>query len=183
MSADGKLLEASEKSNPDLFWAIRGGGGNFGIATALEYQLHPVGKVLAGTLSFAPGRTAQMLEAFAKFVAQAPDEMNVVGMVLPSEVGARFQLMVCHCGEPTQGNKLLAPLRALTPAEDKIRVAPYLRGQRQHQSGRAGRAFPDQCVPAAARCRGHRHDRRRRRATRRRTRACSWCRSMARSRA
>jgi len=125
VSADGKLLEASEKADPDLFWAIRGGGGNFGIATALEYRLHPVSSVLAGTLSFAPGRIAQMLEAFAKFVKQAPDEMNVVGMVLPSEVGARFQVMVCHCGEPTQGNKLLAPLRALTTTEDKIRVAPY----------------------------------------------------------
>jgi FAD/FMN-containing dehydrogenase len=126
VSADGKLLEASEKSNPDLFWAIRGGGGNFGIATALEYQLHPVSTVLAGTLSFAPGRTAQMLEAFAKFVAKAPDEMNVVGVLQPSEIGARFQMLVCHCGDPTQGSKLLAPLRALTPSEDKIRVAPYL---------------------------------------------------------
>jgi hypothetical protein len=82
--------------------------------------------VLAGTLTFAPGRTAQLLEAFAKFVAHAPDEMNVVGMVLPGEGGARFQLMICHCGDPAAGSKLLAPLRALNPSEDRIRVAPYL---------------------------------------------------------
>jgi FAD/FMN-containing dehydrogenase len=126
VSAEGKLLKASATSNPELFWAIRGGGGNFGIATSLDYQLHPVGNVLAGTLAFAPGRTAQLLEAFAKFVAHAPDEMNVVGMVLPSEVGARFQMVVCHCGDPVAGNRLLAPFRALTPTEDKIRVASYL---------------------------------------------------------
>jgi len=126
VNADGKLVEASAKANPDLFWAIRGGGGNFGIATALQYRLHPVGNVLAGTLAFAPGRTAQLLEAFAKFVRQAPDEMNVVGMVLPGEAGARFQLMICHCGDPAQGSKLLAPLRALNPVDDKILVAPYL---------------------------------------------------------
>jgi len=126
VNADGKIVEASEKVDPELFWAIRGGGGNFGIATALEYRLHPVGNVLAGTLAFAPGRTAQLLEAFAKFARQAPDEMNVVGMVLPAEAGARFQLMVCHCGDPTQGGKLLAPWRALNPVEDRIHVAPYL---------------------------------------------------------
>jgi len=126
VSAEGKLLKASATSNPELFWAIRGGGGNFGIATSLEYQLHPVGNVLAGTLAFAPGRTAQLLEAFARFVAHAPDEMNVVGIVLPSEVGARFQMMVCHCGDPVAGNKLLAPFRALTPTEDRLRVASYL---------------------------------------------------------
>ena len=125
VSADGKLLKASATSNPDLFWAIRGGGGNFGIATALEYQLHPVSMVLAGTLTFAPGRTAQLLETFAKFVAHAPDEMNVVGMLVGSEVGPRFQMLVCHCGEPAAGNKLLAPFRALTPTEDKLRVASY----------------------------------------------------------
>jgi hypothetical protein len=125
VSADGKLLKASATSNPDLFWAIRGGGGNFGIATALEYQLHSVNTVLAGTLTFAPGRTAQLLETFARFVAHAPDEMNVVGMLVGSEVGPRFQMLVCHCGEPAAGNKLLAPFRALTPTEDKIRVAPY----------------------------------------------------------
>jgi FAD binding domain len=87
VTADGRLVEASNNSNPDLFWAIRGGGGNFGVTTALEYQLHPVTDVLAGTLTYPPGRIPELLQAFVKFVAAAPDEMNVLGMVLPSKQG------------------------------------------------------------------------------------------------
>ncbi|HXP72044.1 MAG TPA: FAD-binding oxidoreductase, partial [Candidatus Dormibacteraeota bacterium] len=61
VTVDGRQLEASQNSNPDLFWAIRGGGGNFGVMTALEYGLHPVTDVLAGTLMYPAGRTAEML--------------------------------------------------------------------------------------------------------------------------
>jgi FAD/FMN-containing dehydrogenase len=126
VTADGEVLRASEDEHPDLFWAIRGGGGNFGIATALEYRLHPVGEVLAGKLAFGPGRVESTLAAFAAFVATAPDEMNVVGIVQRGEVDARFTMLVCHCGDPFVGNRLLAPLRALGPREDELRVAPYL---------------------------------------------------------
>jgi len=129
VTVDGRQVEASHNSNPDLFWAIRGGGGNFGVVTALEYRLHPVTNVLAGTLTYRPGRIAELLQAFIKFVTAAPDEMNVVGEVLPSEQGARFHMLVCHCGEPRQGADLLKPLRALKPQEDKIRVASYLETQ------------------------------------------------------
>jgi hypothetical protein len=129
VTVDGRQIEASQNSNPDLFWAIRGGGGNFGVVTALEYQLHPVTDVLAGTLLYPPGRIPELLQAFVKVVAAAPDEMNVVGGVLPSEQGGRFWMLVCHCGDPLQGNDLLKPLRALKPQEDKIRVQSYLEVQ------------------------------------------------------
>jgi hypothetical protein len=129
VTVDGRQVEASQTSNPDLFWAIRGGGGNFGIATSLEYRLHPVTDVLAGTLSYPPGRIPDLLQAFVKFVAAAPDEMNVVGQVLPSAQGTRFLMLVCHCGHPRQGNELLSPLRALKPQEDNVRVASYLETQ------------------------------------------------------
>jgi FAD binding domain/Berberine and berberine like len=129
VTVDGRQVEASQNSNPDLFWAIRGGGGNFGVATALEYRLHPVTDVLAGTLMYPAGRIPELLQAFVEFVAAAPDEMNVVGEVLPSEEGARFQMLVCHCGHPRQGNELLRPLRALKPQEDNVRVASYLETQ------------------------------------------------------
>jgi len=129
VTVDGKQVEASHNSNPDLFWAIRGGGGNFGVATALEYQLHTVTDVLAGTLTYPPGRISELLHTFARFVAVAPDEMNVVGVVLPSEQGTRFHMLVCHCGDPSQGNDLLKPLRALRPQDDKVRVASYLETQ------------------------------------------------------
>ena len=126
VTVDGKQVDASADSNPDLFWALRGGGGNFGVATALEYRLHPVTDVLAGTLTYPPGRIPELLQSFVKFVEKAPDEMNVVGQVLPSERGARFHMLVCHCGSQQQGNELLAPLRGLKPQEDTIRTAPYL---------------------------------------------------------
>src|SRR5579864_5732549 len=126
VTADGRQVEASQKSNPDLFWAIRGGGGNFGVATALEYRLHPVTDVLAGTLTYPPGQIPERLQAFVKFVATAPDEMNVVGGVLPSERGPRFWMLVCYFGQPRDGNDLLRPWRALQPQEDKVRVMSYL---------------------------------------------------------
>ena len=129
VTVDGRQIEASQNSNPDLFWAIRGGGGNFGVVTSLKYRLYPVTEVLAGTLTYPIGRIPELLQAFAKFVAAAPDEMNVVGQVLPSETGARFHMMVLHCGQARSGNDLLQPLRALKPQEDNIRVMSYLDAQ------------------------------------------------------
>jgi len=129
VTVDGRQLEASQNSNPDLFWAVRGGGGNFGVMTALEYQLHPVTDVLAGTLMYPAGRTAEMLQTFEKLVATAPDELNVLCGVLPSGQGARFQVQFFYCGVPRQGDELLRPLRALKPQEDNVRVKPYLEAQ------------------------------------------------------
>jgi hypothetical protein len=129
VTVDGKQVEASQNANPDLFWAIRGGGGNFGVLTALEYRLHSVTDVLAGTLTYPPGRIPELLQAFAKFVATAPDEMNVVGIVFPTQQGTRFHVIACYVGDPHQGNELLKSLRALKPQEDKIRVASYLETQ------------------------------------------------------
>jgi hypothetical protein len=129
VTVDGKQVEASPSSNPDLFWAIRGGGGNFGVATALEYRLHPVTDVLTGRLTYPIGRIPELLQAFVKFVATAPDDMNVVGGVLPSDRGPRFWMLVCYFGQPRDGKDLLRPLRALKPEEDKVRVIPYLEAQ------------------------------------------------------
>src|SRR5579864_3895829 len=129
VTVDERQVEARQSANPDLFWAIRGGGGNFGVATALDYQLHPVTAVLAGTITYPLGRIAELLHAFVNLVAAAPDEMNVVGEVLPSEQGPRFHMLVCHCGDLGHGNDLLRQLRALKPQEDKIRVASYLETQ------------------------------------------------------
>jgi hypothetical protein len=129
VTVDGRHVEASQRSNPDLFWAIRGGGGNFGVATAFEYRVYRVTNVLAGTMTYPPGRISELLRAFAQFVVAAPDEMNVVGALVPSEQGTRFHMLVCHCGDPRQGNDLLKPLRALKPQDDKIRVSSYLETQ------------------------------------------------------
>jgi hypothetical protein len=129
VTVDGRQVEASQNSNADLFWAIRGGGGNFGVATSLEYRLHPVTDVLAGALLYPPGRTPELLEAFVKFVTAAPDEVSIVGAVLPSEQGTRFRMVVFHCGHARQGNELLRRLRALKPQEDRVREMSYLEAQ------------------------------------------------------
>ena len=84
VTVDGRQVEASETSNPDLFWAIRGGGGNFGVATELEYRLHPVSDVLAGTVVYPAGQLPQLLETFTKTLASAPDELNLVGILFAS---------------------------------------------------------------------------------------------------
>ena len=129
VTVDGKQVEASQNSNPDLFWAIRGGGGNFGVTTALEYRLHSVTDVLSGALTYPPGRIPELLQAFVKFVETAPDDMNVLSMVLPSEQGPRLRMVACHFGLPRDGNDLLSPLRALKPQEDTVGVRSYLETQ------------------------------------------------------
>jgi FAD/FMN-containing dehydrogenase len=129
VTVDGRQVEASQTSNPDLFWAIRGGGGNFGVATALEYQLHPVTNVLAGTLMYPPGQIAELLQGFVKLVAAAPDELNILGQVLPSEKGAGFLVLFFHAGDPFQGQDLLRNWRALKPQQDTVRDTSYLETQ------------------------------------------------------
>jgi hypothetical protein len=126
VTVDGRHTTASETINPDLFWAIRGGGGNFGVATIFEYRLHAVTDVLAGTMTFAPGRIPELLQAYAGFMATAPDEMHAVGSVISSKQGPYFHILLCHCGEAVRGNELLKPLRAFEPKEDNVRVQSYL---------------------------------------------------------
>ena len=129
VTVDGRQVEASQKSNPDLFWAIRGGGGNFGVVTALEYQLHPVGDVLSGTLMYPAGRIPELLQEFTKFLAGAPDEMDAFAQLLPSEQGRRLKIDVCYCGDPRMGNDWVRPLRALKPQDDSVKVMSYLQAQ------------------------------------------------------
>ena len=129
VTVDGRQIEASQKSNPDLFWAIRGGGGNFGVVTALEYQLHPVGEVLSGGLTYPAGRIADLMQEFVKFLAGVPDEMDAFAQLLPSEQGPRFKVDVCYCGDTKMGEDFVRPLRALKPHEDSVKVMSYLEAQ------------------------------------------------------
>jgi len=129
VTVDGRQLEADRNSNADLFWAIRGGGGNFGVATAFEYRLHSVGEVLAGALTYpAAGRIPELLRSFAQFCSSAPDEMVPFGELLPSEQGPTFISHICYLGDPHMGNDLLTPLRALKP-QDGVRAMSYWEAQ------------------------------------------------------
>ena len=131
VTVDGRQVEASQESNPDLFWAIRGGGGNFGVVTAFEYRLHAVSEVLAGALIYPSGRISELLQSYVKFTAAAPDELFATGLVLPSGHGPRFQVLVGYCGRPKIGNDLLLPLRVrLAPQVDTVRAMSYLGAQR-----------------------------------------------------
>ena len=129
VAVDGRRVVASQNSNPDLFWAIRGGGGNFGVVTALAYQLHPVGEVVSGALIYSAGRIPELLQAFLKFLLGAPDEMDAFAQLLPSESGPRLKVDICYCGERRMGNDLIRPLRALRPHDDSIKVMSYLEAQ------------------------------------------------------
>jgi hypothetical protein len=129
VTVDGRQVEANREFNADLFWAIRGGGGNFAVVTALDYQLYPVSEVLSGSLMYPAGRISELLQAFVKFIAAAPDEMDGIAQLLPSEGGSRCRADVCYSGDPRMGSDLLRPLRALKPQEDTVRVMSYLEAQ------------------------------------------------------
>ena len=130
VKVDSRQVEASQESNPDLFWAIRGGGGNFGVVTAFEYRLHPVSQVLAGTLVYSSGQIAELLRAYVKLATTVPDEMSLVALIFPSERGPTFLILVCHCGQASVGNDLLRPLRdPIKPVADTVKVMPYTDAQ------------------------------------------------------
>lgn len=129
VTVDGRQIEASRQSNPDLFWAIRGGGGNFGVVTLLEYQLHPIGDVLSGALLYSAGRIPELLQSFVRFLAGAPDELDAFVQLLPSEQGRRLKIDLCYCGDSRLGNDVVKPLRALKPQEDSVKVMSYLEAQ------------------------------------------------------
>ena len=129
VTVDGREIEASPELNPDLFWAIRGGGGNFGVVTALKYQLHPVDQVLSGALTYPSSRIPELLHALTRFLASAPEEMDAFAQLLPSETGRKLKLDLYYCGHPSSGNDLLRPLRDLKPQDDTVRMMSYLNAQ------------------------------------------------------
>ena len=99
------------------------------MVTALEYQLHPVNQVLSGALTYPAGRIPELLQAFVKFLAGAPDEMDAFAQLLPSEQGRRLKVDVCYCGDQRMGNDLLRSLRAFKPQDDSVRIMSYLDAQ------------------------------------------------------
>ncbi|ACY98284.1 FAD-binding oxidoreductase [Thermomonospora curvata] len=136
VTADGRFLEASEKEHEDLFWALRGGGGNFGVVTSFEYRLHPVADVYAGIFFFPLERTRDVLEFYRDFIATAPEELGVfpafqIAPPLPfvpeSEHGKPLCALVsCWAGPLEQGEGALAPLRDVAPPAAELRTPmPY----------------------------------------------------------
>ncbi len=139
--ADGKLLRANGRENPDLFWAIRGGGGNFGVVTSFEFRLHPVGPdVLAGVIVHPLARARELLDGYRRVAARAPEDFCCMVVLrrapplpfLPDDVHGTEVLMfvVCHAGDPAEGQEALAPLRSLgQPIAEHVGAVPYAQWQ------------------------------------------------------
>jgi len=136
VTADGRVLTASADEHPELFWGLRGGGGNFGIVTSFEYRLHPVGsELLGGMLLFPAERADGILRGWRDVMTEAPDELGGAAGILtaPSEpfVPAELQgkhacaLVLCWFGAPERGEQAIEPLHALRPAADLVGPIPY----------------------------------------------------------
>jgi FAD/FMN-containing dehydrogenase len=140
VTADGKFVNTSGQQNPELFWGLRGGGGNFGIATNFEYQLHPFDPtMLGGDLVFAWDDAPAVLPFFFDFARNAPDELNLdcAAVRLPNDTRL-VQIEACYSGPIAQGEKLLAPLRQFRkPIADQIAPVHYTKLQQSSDESAA----------------------------------------------
>jgi FAD binding domain/Berberine and berberine like len=136
VTADGRVLAASEQENPDLFWALRGGGGNFGVVTSFEFQLHPVADIYAGIFFYELEHARDLLKFFAGFIPGAPEAYGAfpafqVAPPLPfvpaDRVGDTFcAAIVCWSGPLGEGEKAMEPFRAVAPvAAEMAGPMPY----------------------------------------------------------
>ena len=137
VTADGSQVMASEDENAELFWGLRGGGGNFGVVTAFHFQLHPIGPiVLGGLLMFPAEMAAELTRFYRDFMLAAPDEVGT-GLAFISAPPADFVpepvrgkpvvgVVVCYAGPPEEGEEVMRPLREFgPPALDMVQPMPY----------------------------------------------------------
>jgi FAD/FMN-containing dehydrogenase len=134
VTADGELLYADAENHPDLFWAIRGGGGNFGVATRLKFRLHPMDAFVGGILILPA--TAEVIESFVAQAQAAPEELSTIANVmsapplpfLPPEAHGKLVVMgmLAHAGDVEDGERAVAPFRELAePIADMVRPMSY----------------------------------------------------------
>ena len=127
------MLTASAEENPDLFWGLRGGGGNFGVVTSFEYRLHPVGPVLAGLLIHPLPAARDVLRSYRDFCREAPDELTAYAALMhsPDDGQPILALMLAYAGDLAEGERVVAPLRRVgPPVADTVRPMPYCDLQR-----------------------------------------------------
>jgi FAD/FMN-containing dehydrogenase len=146
VTADGRVLKASATEHPDLFWGVRGGGGNFGIVTAFELQLHPVGPVLAGKIVYSMEHAREVLRFYREYTRTAPDELTAYASLLTTPAGLpAIALSVCYCGLLEEGERAVSPVRKFgVPLVDLIRPRSYLKMITQADAGApAGRRYDE----------------------------------------
>lgn len=137
VTADGEMVTANEEENSDLFWGIRGGGGNFGVVTSFGYQLQPVGPtVLAGLIVYPMEKAPELLRFYRDWAPDTPEELGTIFVLrlappapfLPEEIHGKpiAAVFVCYCGPIDEGQRVLQPLRRFgTPAADAIVPKPF----------------------------------------------------------
>jgi FAD/FMN-containing dehydrogenase len=142
VTAEGQMIRASQTENPDLFWAIRGGGGNFAVVTQFEFELHPVGpEIVAGLIVFPFNQAKQVLARYREFVGNAPEELNVWTVLrkapplpfLPEAVHGQevVVLVPFYVGDIAEGKKLIEPLLGFgTPHGQHVGAQPYTQWQK-----------------------------------------------------
>ncbi len=146
VTAGGELLTASEGENEDLFWGVRGGGGNFGIATEFGYRLDEVGPVLAGTIYYSGSKVRELLRFYRDYVTAVPDELTTMFAYIAASAAPFHHALlhgspvaaihVCYAGSAKEGEKVVKPLRELgPPIEDTVKVMPYVALQSMLDAG------------------------------------------------
>jgi FAD/FMN-containing dehydrogenase len=137
VTADQRLLHASKDENPDLFWGLRGGGGNFGVVTSFEYRLHEVGPILAGMLVHPASRARELLRARREPLAQAPDELIAFCGLLYGPDGTPIAADIpAYIGPLQDGERALQPFRTFgPPLADMVAPMPYVKIQQMFDEG------------------------------------------------
>ena len=134
VTADGKLRRANKDENEDLYWGVRGGGGNFGVVTSFEFQLHPMQRqVVGGRIMFPIAKAREALKLYADYALEAPDELyfDYFMMLPPGGADGVAGFSVCYSGPESGAEKALAPIRGLgTPAMDGVAAMDYVALQR-----------------------------------------------------
>lgn len=144
ITADGAFVRTSAGENRELLWGLQGGGGNFGVVTSFEYQLHPVSPMMyGGALVYPLARARELLRFLAEFSERKPDELFVDTMLatLP-QVGKALAFSICYSGPPEKGEEVVKPLRQFGPVMDAVRPAKYTELQSaQDRAAKHGRGF------------------------------------------
>ncbi len=128
VTADGCVLTASATEHADLFWGVRGGGGNFGVVTAFKFQLHPVGPLLAGMVLHPVAQADEVLHFYREFSRMVPDELTVYAALVTAPDGQPvIALVLCYCGPLIEGERLIKPIRRFgRPLVTAVRPMSYL---------------------------------------------------------
>ena len=140
VTAEGALVTASAESNSDLFWALRGGGGNFGVVASFLYRAHPVSAVLGGLIVYPRDQAAAVLRHYRDFIAKAPEELTAYAALISTPDGTpAVGVIACYCGDVSEGERVLKPLRSFgSPLADMIQLMPFPMMQKLLDG-----AFPD----------------------------------------